>query len=480
MEKLQTMVANSEQIEECNRRDNVKASEVVQSHLEINVILEENNSTKSHNKIKKKFHEKVFKSRESYYSELMKISHIHTIYNIFIVLFIFYLAYNIFIDYFINGRITLASDTFRTGFINVHYALMMWLFLKLYTCGIYFALECWSIVRGKLQQREVLRLLWSTTWLLAYITSQGLFIYVPAKVCLLYDIRNASCFALLFETMRLSMKQHAFVRVICGRENAVMPPFRKYLYYLFAPTLLYRDDYPRTMSIRWNYVATWFMECVAYVCLFAFLFENHLQPIMSDFGKVELTTGLWIRTFFHIHLTSMLMLLSFFYFLLHSWHNLTAELLFFADRMFHRDWWLSHDYFEFFRNWNTLVGDWLYEYIFRDFHTHVFKDSIRCCAITVYLISTVAHEYFVSIPLRLYFPFLTFLYLFGGIALVHISRWVPRKFGNIFFWLTFFIGNTLNFGLYTAEYYTKKNCPKVSYNTLSDLWIPHLWTCSKS
>uniref|UniRef100_A0A1I8MJS1 O-acyltransferase n=1 Tax=Musca domestica TaxID=7370 RepID=A0A1I8MJS1_MUSDO len=477
---------NASSPKETNNTDNQQSSK------ERNVRFSNDNRDNSKEVECNKIRKKVFEARESYITELLKISHIRTIYNIFIVVFIFYLAYNIFDDYFANGRITLASGTFQTGFINFHYAFAIWVILQIYSCAIYYALKIWAIGRRKLQKQEFLQPCWSFAWLLLYITSQGLFFYIPAAACLKFNIKNASCFGLLFETMRLAMKQHAFVRVICGRilqgkldiENnlqiVIMPPFQKYLYYLCAPTLLYCDDYPRTASVRWSFVAARFMECVAFVFLFAFLIENHLQPIMSNFGRAELSAGFLIRSFFGIQLTAMLMVLSFFFFLLHAWNNLTGELLYFSDRMFHRDWWLACNYFEFFRDWNTLVGDWLYEYIFKDFYRYVFKGSKSSSAIAVYVISAVAHEYFMVIPLRIYFPYSSILYIFGGIALVHISRWIPRCVGNIVFWLTFFVGNALVIGLYTAEYYCKKNLPKASYKNFLDLWIPHLWACNNT
>lgn len=52
----------------------------------------------------KKFPEKVFQSRESYLTTLMQVSHIRTIYNIFIVGFVFYLIQNVLLEYLTNGR----------------------------------------------------------------------------------------------------------------------------------------------------------------------------------------------------------------------------------------------------------------------------------------------------------------------------------------------------------------------------------------
>ncbi|XP_019894791.1 sterol O-acyltransferase 1-like [Musca domestica] len=360
---------------------------------------------KSHKQFLKKNPEKVFQCRESYLTTLMQVGHIRTIYNIFIVGFVFYLMQNVLLEYLTSGRITLGAGIFQTGFANIHYALGVWLILNAYTCSVYYALKIWSNVRSKLHQQEKLRTIWSYLWLMGYILGVVMCLYLPAKFCFKLDIKYASAAALLMETLRLVMKQHAFVRTICGRamqgklksddtadNSPTMPPFSKYLYYLFVPTFLYRDNYPRTSCIRWGFVAARFVECVAHVFLFACLMENHLKPGLENFGKMQLNASLLVRTVFQLQMTSMLMLLSGFYFLLHSWSNLTAELLRFGDRMFYRDWWTSGDIFEYFRKWNILVGDWLYEYIFKDCYLYVFKGSTAACGMAVFVISAIAHE----------------------------------------------------------------------------------------
>ena len=42
-----------------------------------------------------------------------------------------------------------------------------------------------------------------------------------------------------------------------------MPNISKYVYFLFAPTLIYRDEYPRTEKIRWSFVLKCFLELLA-------------------------------------------------------------------------------------------------------------------------------------------------------------------------------------------------------------------------
>lgn len=49
---------------------------------------------------------------------------------------------------------------------------------------------------------------------------------------------------------------------------------------------------------------------------------------------------------------------------LHSWLNMWAEMLQFADRHFYDAWWLSSSYGEYYRKWNAVVHVWLHTYIY--------------------------------------------------------------------------------------------------------------------
>lgn len=92
-------------------------------------------------------------------------------------------------------------------------------------------------------------------------------IYIPVKETVVHKLPPASAVTLLMEQVRLLMKTHAFVRsnvpvalayfkrhregqerianVTDDEDQAPCPDFSKYLYFMFAPTLVYRNQYPR-------------------------------------------------------------------------------------------------------------------------------------------------------------------------------------------------------------------------------------------
>lgn len=89
--------------------------------------------------------------------------------------------------------------------------------------------------------------------------------YIPVRVSVMKKLPPASAIALLMEQVRLMMKTHAFVRsnittslaftnerlkqgdfsALAPDEEGFCPNFSKYLYFTFAPTLVYKNEYPR-------------------------------------------------------------------------------------------------------------------------------------------------------------------------------------------------------------------------------------------
>ena len=55
-----------------------------------------------------------------------------------------------------------------------------------------------------------------------------------------------------------------------------------------------------------------------------------------------------------------------FFAVLHCWLNAWAEMLRFGDRMFYKDWWNSVTFSGYYRNWNLVVHDWLFSYVYQD------------------------------------------------------------------------------------------------------------------
>lgn len=136
------------------------------------------------------------------------------------------------------------------------------------------------------------------------------------------------------------MKTHSFIRTNASKcFNSVKrepePTFARYLYFYFAPTLLYRDVYPRSKCIRWGFIGTCLSEIVMVVVFSSVLLENSYIYHLRDYGLKKYTfldiCTIAVQYFYIGYFT--IFLTSFFFF--HSYLNMTAEMLKLADRKFY-------------------------------------------------------------------------------------------------------------------------------------------------
>jgi sterol O-acyltransferase len=73
--------------------------------------------------------------------------------------------------------------------------------------------------------------------------------------------------------------------------------FVKFLYFLFAPTLLYRDSYPRTRTIRWHVVIYRLFEFMA-IIYYAFLVFRQVLPWFIETANQPLTWVGFLKSLF--------------------------------------------------------------------------------------------------------------------------------------------------------------------------------------
>ncbi|GJQ87542.1 hypothetical protein Trydic_g4816 [Trypoxylus dichotomus] len=177
------------------------------------------------------------------------------------------------------------------------------------------------------------------------------------------------------ENVRMIMQTHSVVRTIVPKvltykphsdQILALPTISSYLYFNFAPTLIYRDSYPRRKEINVAFALTCFSEMFCIIWLTSFIFEKCYMNT-SRFCNLEgLDWSYFLLSIFHNFLCGWYTAIFVFYVLLQSWYNGMAELTKFADRQFYMDWWTSRNYGEFYRKWHVPVQDWLYTYIYKD------------------------------------------------------------------------------------------------------------------
>ncbi|XP_065087172.1 sterol O-acyltransferase 1-like [Ochlerotatus camptorhynchus] len=437
-----------------------------------------------------KLPDKVFMARNSLLTDLFEVKHIKTIYHIFLVILIIMFLNTVVHDFVDRGSINLGLRPIVAGFGKFHTTLALWGCMQLSVLCVYPCFFLWAHVR-KIFKTNQYRKIWDLCSIFGVALFQCSFVTLVIKTVLHLDFPPASSVAVLMEMTRFVMKVHAFVRSNIPRALAssgktstedkpphavIVPSFGKFLYFLFAPTLVYRDEYPRTKRIRWSVVFRHMLEVVGVIFYISFIFERFLTPLFDRFGGAEISSGKFVLALFGSIMPASLSFLCGFYCLLHAWFNASSELLRFADRMFYRDWWNASSFAEYIRSWNVVVHDWLYTYIYKDSVEHVFKNCNALATVLVFTASAVFHEVILAFAFRFFYPVMFVQFEFMGLLLMFLTRNLSKDTGNILLWFMLCIGNGIQMSLYNIEYYARRNCP-VSGESLVDYMIPVSWTC---
>uniref|UniRef100_A0A8C5EBE7 Sterol O-acyltransferase 1 n=1 Tax=Gouania willdenowi TaxID=441366 RepID=A0A8C5EBE7_GOUWI len=391
---------------------------------------------------------KQFVSRRSLLDELFEVNHIRTIYHMFIALLILFILSTFVVDFIDEGRLVLDFDLLVYAFGQFPLVVCTWICMFLSALLVPYTLfHLWSQNQcASSGHSTTYRLLFGSVFLLYQALGLG---YLPTYVVVTNNFPPASCFIIILEQVRLMMKTHSFVRenaprvITWSKDNTspgpVVPQVSQYLYFLFAPTLIYRDKYPRNPVIRWGYVATKLLQVQILLILF----------------------------------------LGFFAFL-HCWLNAFAEMLRFADRMFYKDWWNSTSFANYYRTWNVVVHDWLYYYVYRDILFMSRKRFRTAAMLLVFTVSAVVHEYILAICFGFFYPVLFCLFMCFGMMfnfILHDQRKGP--IWNIIMWTALFLGQGVIICLYSKEWYARLYCP-VKEPSFFEFLKPLSWSCQRN
>ncbi|CAH0603128.1 unnamed protein product [Chrysodeixis includens] len=226
-------------------------------------------------------------------------------------------------------------------------------------------------------------------------------------------------------------------------------------YFMLAPTLCYELNYPRTDRIRKRFVIKRILELVFGVNLVLALFQQWMIPTIINsvdtFAKMDpirITERL-----LKLAVPNHLLWLCFFYLTFHSFLNLMAELLQFADRKFYGDWWNANNISTFWNSWNMPVHMWAVRHVYKPITGLGYTKFLA--GIVVFAISALFHEYLVSVPLQM-FRIWAFLGMMAQPPLAVISRHAEirlgPRWGNIMVWSSLILGQPLAIMMYYHDY----------------------------
>ncbi|KAK2496507.1 hypothetical protein MC885_013793 [Smutsia gigantea] len=253
--------------------------------------------------------------------------------------------------------------------------------------------------------------------------------------------------------------------------------YRDLYYFLFAPTLCYELNFPRSPRIRKRFLLRRLLEMLFFTQLQVGLIQQWMVPTIQNSMKPfkDMDYSRIMERLLKLAVPNHLIWLIFFYWLFHSCLNAVAELMQFGDREFYRDWWWvalgvgwglggswhhlvtlsalrnSESVTYFWQNWNIPVHKWCIRHFYKPM---LRRGSSKWAARTgVFLASAFFHEYLVSIPLRM-FRLWAFTGMMAQIPLAWIvSRFFRGNYGNAAVWLTLIIGQPVAVLMYVHDYY---------------------------
>ncbi|CEF62930.1 Diacylglycerol O-acyltransferase 1 [Strongyloides ratti] len=225
-------------------------------------------------------------------------------------------------------------------------------------------------------------------------------------------------------------------------------------YFMVAPTLCYELNFPRTPGRRKTFLIKRIIEMIFLPILYTALCQQWIVPLVKN-GVVpfsEMNISKMTERVLKLAIPNLLLWLLMFYTIFHSFLNLIAEILRFADREFYRDFWNAESIGMFWRTWNIPVHRWCVRHCFIPLVELGYTKYVA--SIAVFVVSAFFHEYLVSIPLKMFR-----LWAFNGmLAQIPLNMFCDKfvkkgKLGNIIVWLSLILGQPMAILMYVHDWY---------------------------
>nr|XP_014353467.1 PREDICTED: diacylglycerol O-acyltransferase 1-like isoform X1 [Latimeria chalumnae]XP_014353468.1 PREDICTED: diacylglycerol O-acyltransferase 1-like isoform X1 [Latimeria chalumnae]XP_014353469.1 PREDICTED: diacylglycerol O-acyltransferase 1-like isoform X1 [Latimeria chalumnae]XP_014353470.1 PREDICTED: diacylglycerol O-acyltransferase 1-like isoform X1 [Latimeria chalumnae] len=173
-------------------------------------------------------------------------------------------------------------------------------------------------------------------------------------------------------------------------------------YFLKAPTLCYQLNFPRMKWIRGQFLVKRLLEMFFLFHLMLGLIQQWIVPNINRFKQPvgDMEPIQMVEHLLKLAVANHFVWLIFYYMFFHSFLNIVAELLRFADRQFYRDWWNAESLAYFWCNWNIPYYKWCLRHVYNPMLDHRLHPLQAKAA--VFIVSAFFVEYLVSIPLGMF------------------------------------------------------------------------------
>lgn len=275
--------------------------------------------------------------------------------------------------------------------------------------------------------------------------------------------------ALFTQQLLFSLKSYSFIR-----ENAykVMYPWHKdaeygpavwyagqmlpqvgslrhYLYFLFTPTLLYRDHYPQSReSISWKNLFLYIVQFLGMCLIARAVFGEFQYPSSMRYNDL---VEAYLRCLLCSPLVNFLLSLL----LMHSGYNMLGELTRFGDREFYQDWWSSFGHSEYHRRWNIVAYDFFHAYFYQDLSQYMPHRNIT--VLLIFAFSSILHDFYIGIMTGFFVPAVFCMYaIIGGVILL-----ASKKYSKLITFLSlcagWFVFEVITYTEVAARHYCPTN-----------------------
>mmetsp|Transcript_28541 Transcript_28541/g.79791 ORF Transcript_28541/g.79791 Transcript_28541/m.79791 type:complete len:548 (-) Transcript_28541:151-1794(-) len=435
---------------------------------------------------------KEFRRRESILVSLLRFPDFQTLYNMCFAILAWLFLSLLVKEYFDTGSFSPDLNLLSHTFGQLDVALREWavLFALTFT-GVPLNMFLWLVRSSNLPApvRTAALALAGGIYLCIHV-----YLFVrPVRLIEAYSLPPGSCAFILAEQARHTMKLHSYVREKWRAMPAARPAFteelRRFLYFSFAPTLLYRDEYPRNPRIRWWRVVSHAGEVAAGI-IYGFVFFSRFV-LIPEVQQAN-TYKQYLEAMLAVAVPATFILLVAHFLVLHSWQNVFGELTRFADRHFYEDWWNVPGFQDYYRKWNLIVHEWLFTYIYqevRDLARYFMVGSaktvpqpgsfVRTFSSGIakwftFVISGVIHETLLGYSIGFFVPMLGVQFVFAAPPLIIIGNFVEKNLGNrvanTLLWFLFLVGNGSMTVFFCREYYVRSLEP-ATYNVTE--WLYH-------
>ncbi|XP_063904762.1 sterol O-acyltransferase 1-like [Zophobas morio] len=339
-----------------------------------------------------------FVARNSLLTDIFQKSENANVYHIvLLILSHFFIATGL-NQYTHSKRVDFGFGLILKNFYNFDKAVQIWLYCFMSTCAAFLCFTVWANFRNFSREYKIY---WDWLWTLLLILYYYWSFKITGRAIKDSTFKLPLGIFLAMETVRFLMKVHSFVRNnvsrVIAQENCkrVFPKFSNFLYFLFAPTLIYKDAYPTKKKINWKFLGFLLFESGCIMLMFSYVADT-VNSHIQDYGLRKFTvTELVVAIAQNIVRVGTLTMLSIFAFYLHCLQNIFAELTGFEDRFFYSDWWNDSNPKAWLRKWNPIVEEWLYFYVYMEFKTHVCNNTFLTKIVTISL-SFVVHDWLLT------------------------------------------------------------------------------------